>query len=269
MSVLEEIVRRRRERLAEEQRRLPRPELEARLRDLEDRPREFAAQLRGPTVQVIAEIKRRSPSAGPLAEQADPCALALDYAGHGAAALSVLTEQDYFGGEPHFLRRARSQVPMPVLRKDFLLEEYQIYESRLLRADAILLIVRLLGDGELRAFLALARALGMETLVEAHDAEELARALEAGAQVVGINNRNLETMQVDLGTTAALAREVPGGRRLVSESGIGGAEDVERLAAAGVDAVLVGTHLMRDPAPGLALRRLVGVPAQAGQRADY
>ncbi|HEY3398087.1 MAG TPA: indole-3-glycerol phosphate synthase TrpC [Armatimonadota bacterium] len=269
MSILDEIIARRRERLEQEQAELPLREIKARLRDLtdlRDQPRPFASMLRGDQVRVIAEIKRRSPSEGQLADLLDPRGLAQDYAGSGAAALSVLTEQDYFNGDPHFLRRARRAMAFPVLRKDFLVDEYQVYESRLLLADGILLLAGVLSEGELRGFLMTARGLGMEALVEAHNEAELDKALEAGALVVGINNRDLTSMTVSLATTERLAPLVPLAQTLVSESGVKTLEDVQRLAAAGVDAILVGTALMRDPHPGLALRPLTQVESSRERR---
>jgi indole-3-glycerol phosphate synthase len=270
MSILDEIVARRRERLEEEQARLPLKEIQARLRDLtslRSAPRSFVHMLTGDKVRVIAEIKRRSPSEGVLAPPwLDPRTLAQDYAGSGAAAISVLTERDYFDGDGFYLRRAREGMPLPVLRKDFLVDEYQIYESRLLLADAVLLIVSILTEGQLRALLMLTRELGMEALVEAHDEWEIETALQAGAKVVGINNRDLQTMQASLETTERLAGLVPLDNVLVSESGIHNVADVERLAAAGVDAVLVGTALMRAEDPGRALVPLTKVKSNRRAR---
>ncbi len=271
MSLLDEIVARRRERLEEEQALLPLKEIQARLRDLTDlrsAPRSFVHMLTGERVRVIAEIKRRSPSEGLLAPPwLDPRTLAQDYAGSGAAAISVLTEQDYFDGDGFYLRRAREGMPLPVLRKDFIVDEYQIYESRLLLADAVLLIVSILTEGQLRALLMLTRELGMEALVEAHDEWEIETALQAGAKVVGINNRDLQTMQTSLETTERLAPLVPLDNILVSESGINSVAEVERLAAAGVDAVLVGTALMRAEDPGRALVPLTKVKSRREARA--
>jgi indole-3-glycerol phosphate synthase len=266
MNILDEIVARRRERLAQEQAALPLAEIQARLRGLEDRPRPFAAVLRGPTVRVIAEIKRASPSQGQMVEFLDPRTLAQDYAGSGAAALSVLTEQDYFQGESHSLRRARRAMALPVLRKDFLTDAYQLYESRLLLADAVLLIARVLSPGQLADYLALTRQLGMEALVETHNAAEIETALGAGARVIGLNNRDLNTLETSLEVTERLAALVPPERTLVSESGIHCAADVERLAAVGVEAILVGGHLMQSEDPGRALRELVGIASNPEAR---
>lgn len=270
MSVLDEIIERRRERLEQEKAILPLGEIQARLArmtGLRQQPRNFLQMLTGERIRVIAEIKRRSPSEGVLRELFDPRNLAQDYAGSGAAAISVITEQDYFDGDPLYLRRARSGMPLPVLRKDFIVDEYQVYEARMLLADAVLLIADVLSAGQLRALLMVTRELGMEALVEAHDEGALETALRAGAKVVGINNRDLTTMQVDLATTERLARQVPLDNILVSESGVKTVEDVERLAQAGVDAVLVGTSLMRAEEPGWALRPLTRVPSRRESRA--
>ncbi len=269
MSVLDQIIERRRERLEEEKAALPLVEVKARLEKmtgLKQRPRSFAQMLRGERVRVIAEIKRRSPSEGELAEMMDPRSRAQDYSGSGAAAISVITEQDYFDGDPLYLRRARAGMPLPVLRKDFIVDEYQVCEARMLLADAVLLIADVLSEGELRALLMATRELGMEALVETHDEAAIEKALFAGAKVVGINNRDLATMQVDLATTERLARRVPLENVLVSESGIRVPEDVERLARAGVDAVLVGTSLMRAEDPVWLLRALTQVGSRRETR---
>jgi indole-3-glycerol phosphate synthase len=269
MTILDQIIEKRRERLEEEKVLLPLAEIKTRLvarSGLKQAPRSFAQMLRGERVRVIAEIKRRSPSEGELAELLDPRALAQDYSGSGAAAISVITERDYFDGDPLYLRRARAGMPLPVLRKDFIVDEYQVYEARLLLADAVLLIADVLSEGELRALLMVTRELGMEALVETHDEAAIEKALFAGALVVGINNRDLATMQVTLENTERLASRVPLEKVLVSESGIKTVEDVERVARAGVDAVLVGTTLMRAEDPGRALRGLTQVRSRRETR---
>ena len=269
MTILDQIIDKRRERLEEEKAALPLAEIKARLAKmtgLKQQPRSFAQMLRGDRVRVIAEIKRRSPSEGELVEMMDPRARAQDYSGSGAAAISVITERDYFDGDPLYLRRARSGMPLPALRKDFLVDEYQVYEARMLLADAVLLIADVLSEGELRALLMVTRELEMEALVETHDEAAIEKALFAGATVVGINNRDLATMQVDLATTERLARKVPLENVLVSESGIKSPADVERLARAGVDAVLVGTTLMRAEDPVRVLRALTQVGSRRERR---
>jgi len=266
MTILDEIVAKRRERLAEEQARLPLAEIQARLADLPDTVRNFPEMLRGDFVRIIAEVKRASPSEGLINATFDPRYLAQDYAGGGAAAISVLTEQDYFQGDPVHLRRARKYMPLPVLRKDFIVDPYQVYEARLLRADAVLLIATVLDDDVLRDLLALTHELKMHALVETHDEYDVVRALYCGAKIIGINNRNLKTMEIDLAQTERLAPRVPPDRILVSESGIHCKADIERLAAAGVDAVLIGTMLVRCEQPGLLLRTLVEIPANPQRR---
>lgn len=212
--------------------------------------RDFAAALRGgATVALVAEIKPASPSRGDLRADADPVKIARVYAKHGAAAISVLTDRAFFKGDPNNLKAARVGADLPLLRKDFCLDEYQIYESRALQADALLLIVRLLDDAQLRAFRERAQALGMGALVEIHDELEIERALGSGATLLGINNRNLANFTVDLATTERLAPRIRAARQsdvvIVSESGIFTRADVERTRDAGADAVLVGEALMR------------------------
>ena len=255
----------RRVEVAELKQRVPLAELEARIKDNAP-PRNFQAMLRGPKVKVIAEVKYASPSHGPFNQILDTRVLAQEYSGNGASAISCVTEGKFFGGEGFMVHRARSYMPLPVLRKDFIFDDYQVYESRALEADAILLIAAVLNDLELKLLLLLAQDLGMGVLVETHTAQEIDRALRAGAQVIGINNRNLKTMRVDLEHSVALAELVPEDRILVSESGIGGLQDVERLAGAGVDAVLVGSILMECEDPGWRLRPLTVVDARAGRR---
>jgi indole-3-glycerol phosphate synthase len=227
-------------------------------------PRPFEAALRaGPNVGLIAEIKRRSPSAGPIRPELAVAEVARAYAAAGAAALSVLTDREYFGGSLEDLAAAREAVALPILRKDFVVDEAQIWEARAAGADAVLLIVRILDDARLRELHALARGLGLGVLVEVHDRAELERALAAGARVVGVNNRDLDTFRTDLDVTLSLSGSLPAADVLVAESGIRGPEDVDRLAAAGVDAVLVGESLMRSPDVEAAARALASRPRGA------
>lgn len=238
--------------------------IEGERRALEERaaaapaPRGFADALAsGDDVAVVAEFKRRSPSAGAFAEDADPASVARGYAEGGAAALSVLTDGPYFGGDLGDLAAARAAVDVPVLRKDFVLEPVQVVEARAAGADAVLLIARILGDGRLEELLAATAALGMDALVEVHGRDELDRALAAGAEVVGVNARDLDSFEVDLSVAEELVGRVPGGRVAVAESGVTGRDDVRRLARAGADAVLVGGWLMeRGPE---AVSELCGV----------
>lgn len=222
--------------------------------------RDFAGALRtGPTLSLVAECKRRSPGAGAIRPELDPAELTASYEKAGARALSVLTDRDYFGGTLEDLAAARARTRLPVLRKDFTLDPLHVLEARAGGADAILLIVRILADARLRELLSLATGLGLAVLVEAHDEAEVARALEAGAGIVGINNRDLATFTTSLDTTLRLVETIPPDVTVVSESGIRTAEDVAILARAGADAILVGETLLRAPDPGAAAARLSGV----------
>lgn len=229
-------------------------------------PRDFRAALAGSgEVALIAEVKRRSPGAGPIRPGLDPAELAVAYEAAGASALSVLTDREYFGGSLADLRAARAATRLPVLRKDFLLSGVQLLEARAAGADAVLLIVAVLDDGELRRLRLLAEGLGMAALVEVHDAREMARAISSGATLVGINNRNLRDFTTRLATTAEVMGAVGDGIVLVSESGIGSRADVAWLGGRGVDAVLVGTTLLSAPGPGEMARELAGVARHPGR----
>jgi indole-3-glycerol phosphate synthase len=206
---------------------------------------------------VIAEIKKASPSKGVLREDFRPAEIAASYGRHGAAALSVLTDETFFQGSSAYLEAARAAAALPVLRKDFTIDPYQLFEARALGADAVLLIVAILDDAQLADFEATALALGLAVLVEVHDERELDRALRLATPLVGINNRNLRTFEVSLETTLSMLRRVPGERLVVSESGIHTPDDVQRLRGAGVHAFLVGEAFMRAPDPGVALASLV------------
>ena len=215
-------------------------------------------------VRIIAEVKRRSPSKGALREDLDPAALARAYHMGGADAVSVLTDEPFFGGSAADLEAARAAVPLPVLRKDFIIDPYQVYEARAWGADAVLLIAAALREDQLRELLTLAGELGMDALVEVHTAGELEMALATGAQLIGINNRDLRTFITRLEVTLELAAKIPPGPVVVSESGIQSRADVERLAAAGVHAILVGESLVKSPDPLQAVAGLAGVPRTAG-----
>jgi indole-3-glycerol phosphate synthase len=223
--------------------------------------RDFGAALarRGP-IRLIAEIKKASPSANVMRTQFDPVAIARTYQEHGAACLSVLTDTPYFQGCLEDLRRVRASVDVPLLRKDFLIDDYQVIEARAAGADAILLIAEILDDASLGRLSERARSLGMAVLVEFHEAMNLSRVLASGAQLIGINNRDLRHFRTDIEHTLRLRDQVPVEVTLVSESGIHTRRDVERLEAAGVSAILVGESLMRSPDIGLAVDRLLGGP---------
>ena len=207
---------------------------------------------------VIAEIKKASPSKGVLRADFIPADIAQSYAEFGAACLSVLTDQQFFQGSIDHLKQARASCSLPVLRKDFIIDAYQVYESRVMGADCILLIAACLDDAQMKSFEALAMSLDMAVLVEVHDAAELARALQLKTPLIGINNRNLNTFEVSLDTTLTLMGQVPQERLLVTESGIATVEDVQRLRRAGINTFLVGEAFMRSDGPGMALAELFG-----------
>ena len=214
---------------------------------------DFAAALTAqPGVSLIAEVKRASPSKGLIARDWDAEQIGETYARNGAAAISCLTDGRFFQGDLAYLTGIKERLrsigkPVPVLRKDFIYHEYQVYEARMAGADALLLIVAVLGDGDLRRLLQLTESLGMQALVEVHDEPEVGRALKAGAQLIGVNNRNLRTFEVDVETTARLRALIPAGPVLVAESGIRSADDVRKMATMGCDAILVGESFCKLP----------------------
>jgi indole-3-glycerol phosphate synthase len=226
-------------------------------------PRDFAAALQGKGISCIAEIKRRSPSKGDLDPHLAPDLLAKDYVVGGASCLSVLTDARYFGGSADDLRTARAACDLPVLRKDFTVSELDVVDARLMGADAVLLIVAALTDGELARFHHRATTLGLATLVEVHDEAELDVALGAGARLIGVNQRDLRTFAVDHDRARALAARIPADVVAVAESGIRDGDDARRLADAGYDAILVGETLVRAPDRAAALRALIGHPVAA------
>ncbi len=259
--ILVRILERKREEVAERAARVPLSELEARI---EDAPpvRGFRQALESRIADgqpgVIAEIKKASPSKGVLREDFDPETIASSYARHGAACLSVLTDIDFFQGADDYLVRAREVSGLPVLRKDFTLDPYQIQEARAIGADCILLIAAALSDAQMEELAAAAHELGMDVLLEVHDREELERGLHLPVRLIGINNRNLRTFEVSLETTLDLLPEIPGDRLVVTESGILEPADVRRMRDAGVHAFLVGEAFMRAPDPGVRLAELFG-----------
>lgn len=224
---------------------------------------ERALEARKRSMGLIAEVKKASPSKGLIRPDFDPVGIALAYEAAGADCLSVLTDTDYFQGSNDYLRAVREAVGVPILRKDFTIDPVQIYEARLIGADAILLIAAILTTEQLRDYLTLARRLGLDALVEVHDREELERALTLDATLIGINNRNLRTFVTDLKTTGELIRHIPAGKTIVSESGISAADEIDYLRSIGADAVLVGEHFMRQPVIEDAVNELMGQAAAA------
>jgi indole-3-glycerol phosphate synthase len=255
-TILERIVAVKREELARDRQREPLSRLQTRLAEAPPL-RDFRAALEssGP-VAIIAEVKKASPSAGVLRADFDPVGIARTYERHGAACISVLTDESFFQGSLAYLSAIRGAVAPPLLRKDFILDPYQILQARVAGADAVLLIAEILDDASLRLLLSEAEALGMQALVELHAAENLPRVLDSGARLIGVNNRNLKTFETRLEHTLELARRIPADVCLVSESGIRSRADVLRLQAAGVKAILVGESLMRASDPGAQLDEL-------------
>ena len=259
--VLARILARKRAEVEEGVRRVPLPEMRRRAADA-PAPRGFRAAIEARIGEgrpaVIAEIKRASPSRGIIRRDFDPPRIAAGYERGGAAALSVLTDRDFFQGAPEHLRAARAAASLPVLRKDFLIDPWQVHEARAMGADCVLLIVAALDDDALRRLAEAAREAGVDTLVEVHDEAELDRALRIPAPLVGINNRDLHTFETTLATTERLAGRVPAHRRTITESGIASREDVAGLRARGVHAFLVGEAFMSAPDPGERLAALFG-----------
>ncbi len=262
--ILQRILDRKAEEIAERSARVPLDALRARLADASP-PRGFVAAIEAKRSAglpaVIAEVKKASPSKGVIRADFDPAAIARSYEAAGAACLSVLTDIDFFQGADAYLQQARAACALPVLRKDFTIDPYQIVEARVLGADCILLIVAALDDDQLSSLYREAVAVGLDVLVEVHDGDELRRALALPAidgreALIGVNNRNLRTFEVSLDTTLSLLDAMPAGRPLVTESGIATRDDVQRMRDAGVGSFLVGESFMRDADPGAALRRL-------------
>jgi indole-3-glycerol phosphate synthase len=258
VTILDRIVETKRAEIAAAQKAVPQAELERRVRHL-PAAHDFTAAIGRPgEVRIIAEVKKASPSAGVIRPDFDPVAIAKTYKRHGAAAISVLTDEPYFQGHLSFLTAVRSAVACPLLRKDFILDRYQLLEARLAGADAALLIAEILPGDRLAELQREATALGLDTLVELHDADQLPRTLDSGARVIGINNRDLRTFTTRLEHTLELLPKIPADRVVVSESGIKTPADLRRLADAGVRAVLVGESLMRAVDIGAALDALRG-----------
>ncbi len=254
--ILEKIVARKRERLEEAKRLIPLEQLKASMATVSG-PGIFVPALRRSGIKIIAEIKRRSPSKGLIRENFDPVSIARNYVSGGAAAISCLTEEDFFDGSLDTLRAIRRVSPLPILRKDFIFDEYQVYEAVHARADAILLIAAMLDGEQFNDLLQLAHGLGLDVLVEIHDHEEMEKVMRYDVRMLGINNRNLRTFETRLETSLELAAELPKSITLVSESGIRTREDIDRLRAAGFHAFLIGEELMRADDEGAALKALV------------
>ena len=255
--ILQKIVENKREEVARQKGILPLGELR---QMLADRPpsRDFEGAIRNRDCAVIAEVKRSSPSKGLIREDFNPIGIAGIYEDNGASAISILTERKFFEGNAAYVPQISSVVGLPLLRKDFIIDPYQINETRVLGADALLLIARLLEAGELRDFLGLASELGLAALVEVHNEADVEKAVSSGARIVGINNRDLATFRTDLDVSIRLARRIPKAITVVSESGINNRGDIEKLMEAGIHAFLVGESLMREKDVGKKLRELLG-----------
>jgi indole-3-glycerol phosphate synthase len=268
MDILGEIIHKKRQRVSDAKMRSPLVSLKNCIRGM-DEVRSFGkaiARKQGENIRIIAEIKKASPSRGIIRKDFNPAEIAKIYDTKGAAAISVLTEEDYFQGSPSHIKSVKEVASRPILRKDFIFDEYQIYESRSLGADAILLIASILSRSQGSEYLHLAREIGLQVLFEVHDWRELEDVLSLGASLVGINNRNLKTMKISLDTTLDLLSDIPGDRHVVSESGIGKREDVVRLEKTRVDALLIGTSLMKERDIGKKFDELMHDPEDAVRR---
>lgn len=256
--ILDTIVAHKRIELADDKQRMPFDTLKRKIQDLPP-TRDFCAALSPPNcVHLIAEVKKKSPSKGIIREDFNPVEIARTYAANGASAISVLTDREFFAGELAYLSAIREAVTLPLLRKDFTIDPYHIYQARLVGADAVLFIVSILTSTQLREFIEIARSLGLASLVEVHTEEELEVALTGSAEIVGINNRDLKTFHTDIATTFRLKDSIPTDTVVVSESGINTHEDVMKLKEAGINAILVGESLMRSPDIGAKVRELLG-----------
>lgn len=255
--ILDEIMASKRDELDEVKERVPLDELLSCLSDLPS-TRDLPSALRADGINIIAEIKKASPSKGIIREDFDPVEIALAYEANGATAISILTEEKFFKGSLVFLSSIREKVSLPLLRKDFIFDHYQLVEARVCGADAVLLIAAVLDDDTLKSLLDGASELGLSALVEVHNEEELERTVQSGAELIGINNRDLKTFVTDIETTRRLIPLVPDDRVIVSESGINTRADIESLKSAGAGAFLIGEALMREPQPGEKLKELLG-----------
>jgi indole-3-glycerol phosphate synthase len=266
-SILDRIVEARRETIAHRKRVLPEVALKIAAEKKAAPPRDFPGALSRDGINIIAELKKASPSLGTIREEYAPSALAASVEKGGAAAISVLTEEDFFSGSLADLKEARKAVEIPILRKDFVIDPWQVWETRAAGADSFLLIVAILGDVALRELLDLGRSLKMEPLVEVHSREELGRAISAEARIVGVNNRDLRNFEVHIETSLDLIEAIPESCIAVSESGLHSHADLARLRSAGFDAFLIGERLMKGADPGDRLRELLGASA-AGHKTN-
>lgn len=260
--ILKKILDKKEEEVARRKLRTPIADLESYAESVE-KPRGFynalQSRVSAKKPAIIAEIKKASPSKGVIREDFQPVAIGQDYAMNGATCLSVLTDKDFFQGSEVYLQMVRERCPLPVLRKDFMIDPYQVYEARALGADCILLIVAALADGQMRELADLAAKLGMDVLVEVHDAEELHRALQLDSKLIGVNNRNLRTFDTSLQTTLDLKAQIPEDRLIITESGIHTSEDVQLMLDNGIYAFLIGEAFMRADSPGQKMRELFGL----------
>ena len=266
-NILNRIVEARRESIAHRKRVLPEAALKIAVEKKIPPPRGFSAALTRDGINIIAELKKCSPSKGLLREEYAPAVLASEFESAGAAALSVLTEEDFFHGSLADLKEASRVTKIPILRKDFIIDPWQVWEARAAGADSFLLIAAILSDVSLAGLLALGRTLKMEPLVEVHGREELDRVIAAGAKIIGVNNRDLRDFQVHIETSLALIEIIPDDCIAVSESGLRTHDDIGRLRRAGFDALLIGEHLMKEANPGSALRALRG--SSVGEKASH
>jgi indole-3-glycerol phosphate synthase len=262
-SILDKIVATKRTEIERAKATVSETELRSQIADAPPVRNFFAPLAAGPPIHLIAEVKKASPSAGVIRTDFDPVRIAETYEAHGASCLSVLTDVSYFQGSLEYLRQVRAAVQLPILRKDFIIDSYQVFEARAAGADAVLLIAECLDDCNLRKLFNAICELGMAPLVELYEPDNLQRVFDAGATLIGINNRDLRTFEVDLEHTIQMRKRVPDECVLVGESGIRTHEDTQRLQAAGVDAILVGESLMRQPDIGKAVDELLGRPRNA------
>jgi indole-3-glycerol phosphate synthase len=255
--ILDKIIENKRSEVERTKKSIPLDFLKSELQNLDNTKGFYDSISPDGSIKVIAEIKRASPSKGVLRSDFNPVEISKSYASGGASAISVLTDSRFFKGSLEHLKDIRSSVEIPLLRKDFIIDPYQIYESRFYGADAILLIVAALESTILRELLELAHSLDMDAIVEIHDQRELDKAIEAGSKIIGINNRDLRTFAVSLETSLRLCRLIPREKIIISESGIGSSEDIKRLRAAGISVLLIGETFMRAHSPGEELRKLL------------